>query len=442
MDAEDDFQNPSPFNAPTVNHDRVVQRLQASAVRSEQHRERLADEMYGKLGKPQTGRAPQFPRNPANMPIHDLLYANRSEFDDKRELLRMRDDERLKEEASAVLKSERSRDLAAALKRRKLRRMFRALADGRGALNLGSLVQTPGWERALLNAGGASSPGANGKHGELSREHSVDSVSPAAGGSHSGFAKNGGTRDEVSEHDLKQMKEDVEAASAKLGDAPVDADKFVEAMEVHLAKSRTGPRAYLAPKSGYRAVKAERAVAAAELAEKKGMDDAKTGVSLERTKKLAEARQRKLGWDHNTPYYEKLIAEGERSKQKLEQLAAEVEAEQMSKYTFQPETLKFKSPHAPVTSHRPRSAMARSDASNTSHGSRSDPMRPPTQERTGEERYADLERELEAVLALGEGGGGGGGNAEDLLAALGDQMSPARGGRLPDLESSDSEEEE
>ena len=35
----------------------------------------------------------------------------------------------------------------------------------------------------------------------------------------------------------------------------------------------------------------------------------------------------------------------------------------------------------------------------------------------------------------------GGGNAEDLLAALGDQ-SPARGGRLPDLESSDSEEEE
>ena len=158
VDAEDDFQNPSPFNAPTVNHDRVVQRLQASAVRSEQHRERLADEMYGKLGKPQTGRAPQFPRNPANMPIHDLLYANRSEFDDKRELLRMRDDERLKEEASAVLKSERSRDLAAALKRRKLRRMFRALADGRGALNLGSLVQTPGWERALLNAGGASSP--------------------------------------------------------------------------------------------------------------------------------------------------------------------------------------------------------------------------------------------------------------------------------------------
>ena len=47
------------------------------------------------------------------------------------------------------------------------------------------------------------------------------------------------------------------------------------------------------------------------------------------------------------------------------------------------------------------------------------------------------------MLALGEGGGGGGGNAEDLLAALGDQMSsPARGGRLPDLESSDSEEEE
>jgi hypothetical protein len=90
----------------------------------------------------------------------------------------------------------------------------------------------------LLNAGGASSPGANGKHGELSREHSVDSVSPAAGGHHSGFAKNGGTRDEVSEHDLKQMKEDVEAASAKLGDAPVDADKFVEAME---ASPRQGP---------------------------------------------------------------------------------------------------------------------------------------------------------------------------------------------------------
>ena len=441
VDAEDDFQNPSPFNAPTVNHDRVVQRLQASAVRSEQHRERLADEMYGKLGKPQTGRAPQFPRNPANMPIHDLLYANRSEFDDKRELLRMRDDERLKEEASAVLKSERSRDLAAALKRRKLRRMFRALADGRGALNLGSLVQTPGWERALLNAGGASSPGANGKHGELSREHSVDSVSPAAGGSHSGFAKNGGTRDEVSEHDLKQMKEDVEAASAKLGDAPVDADKFVEAMEVHLAKSRTGPRAYLAPKSGYRAVKAERAVAAAELAEKKGMDDAKTGVSLERTKKLAEARQRKLGWDHNTPYYEKLIAEGERSKQKLEQLAAEVEAEQMSKYTFQPETLKFKSPQ-----HRDQSPPAIRDGpiGRVQHLARVQ-VGPDAPAHAGAHGRG-------AVRGPGTGARGGVGVGRGWRRRRGQRrgsfggarrsMSPARGGRLPDLESSDSEEEE
>ena len=425
---------PGPFHAPAVNHDRVVQRLQASAVRSEQHRERLADEMYGKLGKPQTGRAPQFPRNPANMPIHDLLYANRSEFDDKRELLRMRDDERLKEEASAVLKSERSRDLAAALRRRKLRRIFRALdSDGRGAIDLSALVKAGGWEQRLLKMGGGDSPG---KHGELSKEHSVDSVSHGSHGSLGGGGR-GGTRDEVSEHDLKQMKEDVEATSAKLGDAPVDVEKFVEGMEAHLAKTRTGPRAYLAQKSGYRALKAEQAVAAAELAEKKGADDAKVGVSLERTKKLAEARQRKLGWDKNTPYYEKLIAEGQRSKQKLEQLAAEIEADQMSKYTFQPETLKFKMPGGSTP--RPRSARV-SDAYSAGN-----PMRPPDQERTGEERYADLERELEAVLALGEGRGGGG--AEELLAALGPDgsiggASPSPRGRLPQLESSDSEEEE
>ena len=173
----------------------------------------------------------------------------------------------------------------------------------------------------------------------------------------------------MSEHDLKQMKEDVEATSAKLGDAPVDVEKFVEGMEAHLAKTRTGPRAYLAQKSGYRALKAEQAVAAAELAEKKGADDAKVGVSLERTKKLAEARQRKLGWDKNTPYYEKLIAEGQRSKQKLEQLAAEIEADQMSKYTFQPETLKFKMPGGSTP--RPRSARV-SDAYSAGN-----PMRPP-----------------------------------------------------------------
>ena len=429
-----DSENAGPFHAPTVNHDRVVQRLQASAVRSEQHRERLADEMYGKLGKPQTGRAPQFPRNPANMPIHDLLYANRSEFDDKRELLRMRDDERLKEEASAVLKSERSRDLAAALRRRKLRRMFRALdSDGRGVVDLAALIKSGGWEHRLLKTGGGDSPG---KHGELSKEHSADSVSH---GSHGSVLSRGGTRDEVSEHDLKQMKEDVEATSAKLGDGPVDVEKFVEGMEAHLAKTRTGPRAYLAHKSGYRALKAEQAVAAAELAEKKGAEDAKVGVSLERTKKLAEARQRKLGWDQNTPYYEKLIAEGQRSKQKLEQLAAEIEAEQMSKYTFQPETLKFKMPGGSTP--RPRSARV-SDA----HSAGGDLTRPPPQGRTGEERYAELERELEAVLALGEGRGGGGG-AEELLAALGPDgsvgaASPSPRGRLPELESSDSEEEE
>ena len=145
-------------------------------------------------------------------------------------------------------------------------------------------------------------------------------------------------------------------------------------MEAHLAKTRTGPRAYLAHKSGYRALKAEQAVAAAELAEKKGAEDAKVGVSLERTKKLAEARQRKLGWDQNTPYYEKLIAEGQRSKQKLEQLAAEIEAEQMSKYTFQPETLKFKMPGGSTP--RPRSARV-SDA----HSTGGDLTRPPPQAR-------------------------------------------------------------
>ena len=235
------------------------------------------------------------------------------------------------------------------------------------------------------------------------------------------------------------MKEDVEATSAKLGDGPVDVEKFVEGMEAHLAKTRTGPRAYLAHKSGYRALKAEQAVAAAELAEKKGAEDAKVGVSLERTKKLAEARQRKLGWDQNTPYYEKLIAEGQRSKQKLEQLAAEIEAEQMSKYTFQPETLKFKMPGGSTP--RPRSARV-SDA----HSAGGDLTRSPPQGRTGEERYAELERELEAVLALGEGRGGGGG-AEELLAALGPDgsvgaASPSPRGRLPELESSDSMEEE
>ena len=199
----------------------------------------------------------------------------------------------------------------------------------------------------------------------------MDSVSH---GSHGSVLTRGGQRDEVSEHDVKQMKEDVEATAAKLGDGPVDVEKFVEGMEAHLAKTRTGPRAYLAQKSGYRALKAEQAVAAAELAEKKGAEDAKIGVSLERTKKLAEARQRKLGWDQNTPYYEKLIAEGQRSKQKLEQLAAEIEAEQMSKYTFQPETLKFKMPGGSTP--RPRSARVSDAYSAGGTGFVGDLMRP------------------------------------------------------------------
>ena len=112
---------------PKVNPDDVVDRLQAYAVLSTLQKERLEKAMYGDLGKPNVGRPPEISRAPSDLPIHEELYAARHEFDDKRELIRMRDDQRLREEAAAAKTSSRSEGLAGALKRRTFRKMFAAL---------------------------------------------------------------------------------------------------------------------------------------------------------------------------------------------------------------------------------------------------------------------------------------------------------------------------
>ena len=57
-DEEDVPDGPKEWRPPKVNHDLVVQRLVASKAVSEQHKARLEEEMYGKLGQPNVGRPP------------------------------------------------------------------------------------------------------------------------------------------------------------------------------------------------------------------------------------------------------------------------------------------------------------------------------------------------------------------------------------------------
>ena len=119
---------PKEGGTPKRNHDLVVQRLVASKAVSEQHKARLERRCYGKLGQPNVGRPPALNRNPDALPIHEVLYANRHEFDDKKELIRMRDDARLREEAAKAAKaSSRSEGLFGAPGRRKFRKIFAAL---------------------------------------------------------------------------------------------------------------------------------------------------------------------------------------------------------------------------------------------------------------------------------------------------------------------------
>mmetsp|Transcript_1691 Transcript_1691/g.6981 ORF Transcript_1691/g.6981 Transcript_1691/m.6981 type:complete len:214 (-) Transcript_1691:176-817(-) len=125
------------FKPPKVRHEEVVRRLEASKARGDHEKARLEEEAYADLGVPRVGRPPAIDRNPAGLPVHEVLYANRHEYDDKRELIRARDEDRLREAALAAKSSAKSEGLVGALKRRKFRAMFAALdADADGSVDL------------------------------------------------------------------------------------------------------------------------------------------------------------------------------------------------------------------------------------------------------------------------------------------------------------------
>ena len=82
------------------------------------------------------GRPPALNRNPDALPIHEVLYANRHEFDDKKELIRMRDERTHTHTHTHTHVSERE-ELFGALKRRKFRKIFAALdAEDSGLVDL------------------------------------------------------------------------------------------------------------------------------------------------------------------------------------------------------------------------------------------------------------------------------------------------------------------
>ena len=121
---------PAAFKPPKVRHEEVVRRLEASKARGDHEKARLEEEAYADLGVPRVGRPPAIDRNPAGLPVHEVLYANRHEYDDKRELIRARDEDRLREAALSAKSSAKTEGLVGALKRRKFRAMFAALDAG------------------------------------------------------------------------------------------------------------------------------------------------------------------------------------------------------------------------------------------------------------------------------------------------------------------------
>jgi hypothetical protein len=346
---------------PAVNHAAVVQRLVASQVRSRAAVERLAEEVYGGFGQPNTGRAPSFPRNPAQLPIHDLLYANRHEFDDKKELIQMRDRERLAGEAATSHVTGKSQDLVEAIKQRKFRKMFKSLdVEMTGMVNLGQV------DLDRLHSGGAttaSHPGSGGQPGGSGGGSGLGGGSPTqssnyynngvggsfsisgggsfGGGGSLGGGGGGGGSPAPSQVQVQQMVADVRAAATYCSGA-VGVEGFIAAMEAVLETSRTGPRTYLAPRAGSRVTKAEAAVASAAAVARAGAEVQRSHAERERTMRMANAKREKLGVTATAPYYEKLFAEGAAAKQRLEDLARAVAEEEMSRCPFYPETLKAK----------------------------------------------------------------------------------------------------
>lgn len=411
---------------PVVNHAAVVERLVASQRRSQQHKERLADEIYGRFGRPQVGRAPSFPRNPAQLPIHDLLYANRHEFDDKKELIQMRDQERLAEEASASHVTGKSKGLVDALKRRKFRTIFRALDSGdTGTVDLREVDLN-----RLRSVGSASSANAiasaraNTNDGSRNGSRAASPTPPVNVNERTSGAVSNGRGESSSlpsDSQLREMTADVRAAAA-LCPGPVGVEGFIAAMEAVLETSKTGPRTYFASRAGSRNTKAEAAVAAVAAIERANQ----TAAERERTKRLAAAKREKMGVQAEAPYYEKLIAEGAATRRRLEELAKNLEEEEMSQCTFFPQTLKTRpKSRRPLVSSGPGGAEGNGwSAADAGGGAGMTP---------GEKRYADLERELEAVLALDMAGNDAPMNAESLAALL--SGAGGGGGALPDLSS-------
>ena len=330
---------------PKVNPDDVVDRLQAYAVLSTLQKERLEKAMYGDLGKPNVGRPPEISRAPSDLPIHEELYAARHEFDDKRELIRMRDDQRLREEAAAAKTSSRSEGLAGALKRRTFRKMFAAL-DREGAVAGGSQGGGPRKAGGVQPRGKASGVPRK-RRGDARRRPSrrrADRQPRAAAGADQARRASGASRRSRrgsgpppppppppprrrrAARSLLPAAADDRGRSRRRGSVQGPRGRG----RVHRrdgAGAREGevrsPRGGGGHARGTRASKAEAAAAAAGAAvAARREDDKKYSAAQARTKRLNDARQRKLGVRSSAPIHEKLLAEGKRQQAKLEQLVA------------------------------------------------------------------------------------------------------------------------
>ena len=354
------------FKPPKVRHEEVVRRLEASKARGDHEKARLEEEAYADLGVPRVGRPPAIDRNPAGLPVHEVLYANRHEYDDKRELIRARDEDRLREAALAAKSSAKSEGLVGALKRRKFRAMFAALdADADGSVDLrtadlsrladvdakrarpgagaggdgvsDSVYNTPASAAAASAAATPASavrPDLAG-FGGVPRAGSLSPGSPGAGAA--------GLPSALAESPkLREMVADVRSASARC-DGPIGVEGFIAAMEAVIAHDKTGPRAYLAPGqgrfSGARAgTKAAHAAAAAREQALVEVELGRSSASATRTERLAAARQRRLGLSSATPIYEKLAMEARVKDEKLRELAEALERQALAECTFAPQT--------------------------------------------------------------------------------------------------------
>jgi hypothetical protein len=141
---------------------------------------------------------------------------------------------------------------------------------------------------------------------------------------------------------LREMVADVRSASARC-DGPIGVEGFIAAMEAVIAHDKTGPRAYLAPGqgrfSGARAgPKAAHAAAAAREQALVEVELGRSSASATRTERLAAARQRRLGLSSATPIYEKLAMEARVKDEKLRELAEALERQALAECTFAPQT--------------------------------------------------------------------------------------------------------